>query len=54
MDDEGIRYGLTTHALIARTAATATAIVTAQSRTVGQGAGSDSSLPRRKTTSLDA
>jgi hypothetical protein len=37
--------------LIARTAATAIAIVTAQSTTVGQGAGRDSSLLRRKTAS---
>ena len=41
MDDDGIRYGLTTHALIARTAATAIAIVTTQSTIVSQGAGSD-------------
>jgi hypothetical protein len=40
--------------LIARTDAIATAIVTAQSMTVGQGPGSDSSLPRRKTGPLDA
>src|ERR671936_70461 len=31
IDDDGIRYGFTTHALIARTIATAPAIVTTQS-----------------------
>ena len=40
IDEDGIRYGLTTHALIARTAATAMAIVTTQSTIVSQGAGS--------------
>ena len=52
IDEDGIRYGLITHALIARTAATAIAIVSAQSMIVGQGAGRDSSLLRRKTASL--
>ena len=51
IDEDGIRYGFTTQALIASTAATAMAIVTAQSRIVGQGSGSDSSLLRRKTAS---
>jgi hypothetical protein len=37
--------------LIASTAATATAIVTTQSRIPGKGAGSDSSLPRRTAAS---
>ena len=46
-----MRYGLTTHALMASTAATAIAIVSTQSTTVGQGAGSDSSRVRRKTAS---
>ena len=41
IDDDGIRYGFTTQVLIASTAATAIAIVTAQSTTVSQGAGSD-------------
>ena len=41
IEDDGIRYGFTTHALIASTAATAIAIVTAQSTIVSQGAGSD-------------
>ena len=31
IDDDGMRYGLTTHALIARTIATAPTIVTTQS-----------------------
>ncbi len=51
MDADGILYGLTTHALMARTAATAITIVITQSMTVGQGAGSDSSLVRRTTAS---
>jgi hypothetical protein len=51
MEDDGIRYGFTTQALMASTAATAIAIVSAQSTIVGQGAGSDSSLLRRKTAS---
>src|SRR5688500_99790 len=44
-----MRYGFTTHALMASTAATAITIVTTQSTTVGQGSGSDSSRLRRKT-----
>src|SRR5919199_4977616 len=40
IDDDGIRYGLTTQALIASTAPTATTIVTAQSTTVRQRGGS--------------
>jgi hypothetical protein len=51
IEDDGIRYGFTTQALMASTAATAIAIVSAQSTIVGQGAGSDSSLLRRKTAS---
>jgi hypothetical protein len=51
IEEDGMRYGFTTHALIASTATTASAIVSAQSTTVGQGAGSDSSLRRKKTAS---
>ena len=51
IEDDGMRYGLTTQALMASTAATAIAIVSTQSMTVGQGAGSDSSRVRRKTAS---
>ena len=51
IDDDGIRYGLTTQALMASTAAIAMAIVRTQSTTVGQGSGSDSSRLRRKTAS---
>jgi hypothetical protein len=51
IEDDGIRYGFTTHALIASTAATAIAIVSTQSTIVGHGAGSDSSLLRRKSAS---
>src|SRR5260221_13062550 len=40
IDDDGIRYGLTTNALIRRTIAIAPAIVTAQSRIVRHGCGS--------------
>src|SRR6059036_1751914 len=40
IDDEGIRYGLTTHCLIANTIATAPAIVTIQSIAIRQGRGS--------------
>src|SRR5436190_11182500 len=36
IDDDGIRYGFTTHALIARTIATAPMIVTAQSIAIRQ------------------
>src|SRR6266550_8219944 len=42
IDEDGMRYGLTTHALIASTAPTATTIVTTQSITVGQGWGGPS------------
>jgi hypothetical protein len=51
MEDEGMRYGLITHAFTASTVATAIAIVRPQSTTVGQGDGSDSSRRRRKTAS---
>src|SRR2546423_1085244 len=40
IDDEGIRYGLITHALIARTIAIAPAIVTIQSIVIRHGRGS--------------
>src|SRR6266545_7112087 len=40
IDDEGIRYGLTTQALIASTISTAPAIVTTQSRTIRHRRGS--------------
>src|SRR5919201_6054483 len=40
IDDDGIRYGFTTHALIASTIATAPAIVTIQSIAMRQGRGS--------------
>src|SRR5258708_39066980 len=40
IDDDGIRYGLTTNALIRRTIAIAPAIVTAQSTIVRHGCGS--------------
>src|ERR687886_367089 len=39
IDDDGIRYGLTTHALIASTMATAPAIVTIQSIATRHGRG---------------
>src|SRR5919201_6352436 len=39
MEEDGIRYGFTTQALIAKTAPTATTIVTTQSMSVGHGAG---------------
>src|SRR6185312_17302961 len=39
IDDDGIRYGLTTHALIARTIAIAPAIVTTQSSATRQPCG---------------
>ena len=40
IDDEGIRYGLTTNALTSSTIATAPTIVTAQSTTTRMGSGS--------------
>src|SRR5207253_5214762 len=40
IDDEGIRYGLTTHCMIANTIATVPAIVTIQSIAIRQGRGS--------------
>src|SRR3954452_18014964 len=40
MDDDGIRYGFTTHALIASTIAIAPAMVTIQSIAIRQGRGS--------------
>jgi hypothetical protein len=40
IDGEGIRYGFTTHALMASTSPTAAAIVTIQSRATRQGRGS--------------
>src|SRR5512133_3896687 len=40
IDDDGIRYGFTTHCLIAKTIATAPAIVTIQSIAMRQGRGS--------------
>src|ERR671931_2047130 len=40
IDEDGIRYGLTTHALIASTIAIAPAIVTIQSIAIRQGRGS--------------
>src|SRR5687768_15270435 len=42
IEDEGIRYGLTTHSLMASTATTATTMVTTQSMIVGHGCGSPS------------
>src|SRR5215467_2329974 len=39
IDDDGIRYGFTTHCLIAKTIATAPAIVTIQSIAIRQGRG---------------
>src|SRR5215213_17775 len=39
IDEDGIRYGLTTHALIASTIATAPAMVSTQSRTTRYGRG---------------
>src|SRR6476620_1749272 len=39
IDEDGIRYGLTTHCLIANTIATAPAIVTIQSIAIRQGRG---------------
>src|SRR5919106_5025215 len=39
IDEDGIRYGFTTHALIARTIATAPTIVTAQSIATRHGRG---------------
>src|SRR5436309_10105422 len=39
IDDDGIRYGFTTHCLIAKTIATAPAMVTIQSIAIRQGRG---------------
>ena len=56
IEEDGMRYGLTTQALIASTATTAIAIVSTQSTTVSHGAGSDpvmrSSGPLTKPTAL--
>src|SRR5919201_6606085 len=49
IEDEGIRYGFTTHALTASTSPTAAMIVTTQSRATRQGRGN----PARRRLSID-